>query len=78
MHASCRGQTPLHFAASAKRNALEACKLLLQHGADVGAPDMMGMMPYERAGTPAVRTLLGGPDQRLFDYAGQQVQRNML
>jgi hypothetical protein len=31
---SCRGTTPLHFAAAAKNNALAVCQLLLQHGAN--------------------------------------------
>ena len=38
-------------------------------------PDMMGFMPFERAELPEVRVLLGGPDQRLFDYAGGWLQR---
>jgi hypothetical protein len=34
-------------------------------------PDHFGYMPYEQADSPEVRVLLGGPDQRLFDYAGE-------
>lgn len=32
--------------------------------------DYFGYMPYEQAESPEVRVLLGGPDQRLFDFAG--------
>lgn len=64
-----RGTTPLHFAAAAKSNALAVCQLLLQHGADPNQADLFGYLPYEQADSPEVRVLLGGPDQRLFDYA---------
>lgn len=67
----CRGSTPLHFAAAAKQNPLAVCKLLIAAGADPGQPDFHGYMPYEQAEQPEVRVLLGGPDQRLFDYAGK-------
>lgn len=63
------GATPLHFAAAGKRNAAAACELLLAAGADPDIVDEMGCMPYERADDPQLRTRLGGPDQRLFDYA---------
>jgi hypothetical protein len=33
--------------------------------------DLFGYLPYEQADSPEVRVLLGGPDQRLFDYAGE-------
>jgi ankyrin repeat protein len=65
-----RGSTPLHFAAAAKRDALAVCTLLLRAGADAGHPDHHGYLPFEQAESPEVRVLLGGPDQRLFDYAG--------
>lgn len=37
-----RGATPLHFAAAAKRNAAEACEVLLAAGADPNVVDEMG------------------------------------
>lgn len=66
-----RGSTPLHFAAAAKKDALAVCQLLISSGANPGQPDLHGYLPYEQAETPEVRVLLGGPDQRLFDYAGE-------
>jgi hypothetical protein len=68
---TCRGSTPLHFAAAAKQNALAVCQLLIASGANPGQPDFHGYLPYEQAEQPEVRVLLGGPDQRLFDYAGE-------
>lgn len=47
------------------------CQLLLGAGADPQQPDFHGYLPYEQAEAPEVRVLLGGPDQRLFDYAGE-------
>ncbi|KXZ54426.1 hypothetical protein GPECTOR_5g8 [Gonium pectorale] len=64
-----RGQTPLHFAASAKRDPLAVCRVLLDAGADPEAVDMMGRQPYEMANSEDVRSLLGGPDSRIFEYA---------
>jgi hypothetical protein len=46
--------------------------LLLQAGARPNIMDSQGHMPYERADDPLVRQLLGGPDQRLFDFAGEE------
>lgn len=66
-----RGSTPLHFAAAAKKDALAVCQLLIASGANPGQPDLHGYLPYEQAEQPEVRVLLGGPDQRLFDYAGE-------
>ncbi|KAI8470987.1 MAG: ankyrin repeat-containing domain protein [Monoraphidium minutum] len=63
------GATALHFAAAAKRNAAAACELLVQAGADPTIEDDMGCMPYERADDPKLRTRLGGPDPRLFEFA---------
>ncbi|GFH23859.1 ANK_REP_REGION domain-containing protein, partial [Haematococcus lacustris] len=57
-----RGSTPLHFAASAKRNCKEMCELLLQHGAHTDPVDMAGRVPYEMAASDDLRALLGGPD----------------
>lgn len=68
-----RGATPLHFAAAAKKNPLAVCQLLIASGAQPGQPDFHGYMPYEQAEQPDVRVLLGGPDQRLFDWAGGSV-----
>ncbi|KAF5839130.1 ankyrin repeat-containing domain protein [Dunaliella salina] len=65
-----RGSTPLHFAAAAKKNAKQACEVLLKKGADTEAVDMMGRAPYEMADSDEVRVMLGGPDPRLFDLAG--------
>ncbi|GAB4816711.1 hypothetical protein N2152v2_003757 [Parachlorella kessleri] len=64
-----RGSTPLHFAAAAKRNTVQICKLLLEHGADDGIVDDAGRLPYELANGDDVRALLGGPDPRLYDFA---------
>lgn len=47
------------------------CQLLIASGANPGQPDLHGYLPYEQAEQPEVRVLLGGPDQRLFDYAGE-------
>ena len=52
-----------------RKNALALCKLLLEHGADPEVFSMDGRLPYEMAEDDAVRTLLGGPDQRLFQMA---------
>jgi hypothetical protein len=48
------------------------CQLLLAAGANPQQPDFHGYLPYEQAEQPEVRVLLGGPDQRLFDYAGER------
>lgn len=69
-----RGSTPLHFAAAAKKDALAMCQLLITSGANPGQPDFHGYLPYEQAEQPEVRVLLGGPDQRLFDFAGEKQQ----
>ncbi|GLC46083.1 hypothetical protein PLESTM_001823500 [Pleodorina starrii] len=66
-----RGSTPLHFAASAKRDPLTVCQLLLDAGADTEAVDMMGRQPYEMAVSEEVRSRLGGPDARIFTYASE-------
>jgi hypothetical protein len=68
--APCSGATALHFAAAAKRNATAAVDVLLTAGASPEAVDDMGCMPYERADDPGLRAKLGGPDPRLFEYAG--------
>jgi hypothetical protein len=47
------------------------CQTLIAAGAIPGQPDFHGYLPYEQAEQAEVRVLLGGPDQRLFDYAGQ-------
>ena len=47
------------------------CQALIAAGAIPGQPDFHGYLPYEQAEQPEVRVLLGGPDQRLFDYAGR-------
>ena len=47
------------------------CQLLIASGANPGQPDFHGYLPYEQAEQPEVRVLLGGPDQRLFDFAGE-------
>ncbi len=59
-----RSQVPLHFAANARKNALEACKALLGAGAKADVTDGQGRAPYEYAEDDDVRTLLGGPDSR--------------
>ncbi|MEW5316603.1 MAG: hypothetical protein WDW38_007966 [Sanguina aurantia] len=61
-----RGTTPLHFAACAKKDALAACKLLLERGAQTDTMDFSNRVPFECADTNDVRSLLGGPDGRLF------------
>lgn len=68
-----RGSTPLHFAAGAKDNAIEACQVLLDAGADPEVADMAGRKPFELALEDDVRALLGGPDPKLFQHcaAGQ-------
>lgn len=60
----CRGSTPLHFAACAKKNTRAACELLLEHDADTDAVDMQGAVAYEKADDDEIRKLLGGPDAR--------------
>jgi hypothetical protein len=47
------------------------CQVLLAAGANPQQPDFHGYLPYEQAEQLEVRVLLGGPDQRLFDYAGE-------
>mmetsp|Transcript_37449 Transcript_37449/g.83334 ORF Transcript_37449/g.83334 Transcript_37449/m.83334 type:complete len:429 (-) Transcript_37449:478-1764(-) len=64
-----RGQTPLHFAADARKNALAVCQVLLKYGAKIDIMDMAGRVPYECAEEDEIRTLLGGPDSRLFKFA---------
>jgi len=59
--------TPLHCGASAKTNNMEVCKLLIDAGADLHAVNRQGTEPFENAATQELRTLLGGPDQRIFD-----------
>lgn len=64
-----RGQTPLHFAASARQRAKEVCEMLIKRGASKDIKDAGGRPPYEMADDDDIRTLLGGPDGRLFEYA---------
>lgn len=64
-----RGQTPLHFAAAAKKNALQLCNILLDADADPFLDDSMGRLPYETTLDPAIKKLLGGPDPRIFSIA---------
>ncbi|GAX73851.1 hypothetical protein CEUSTIGMA_g1301.t1 [Chlamydomonas eustigma] len=66
-----RGQTPLHFAASARKRAKEICTLLLKHGAATDVMDSTGRVAYEMADDDEIRTLLGGPDGRLFSFASE-------
>ncbi|GIL69469.1 hypothetical protein Vretimale_13583 [Volvox reticuliferus] len=66
-----RGSTPLHFAASAKRHPRAVCQILLDAGADTEAVDLMGRQPYEMANDEDVRSLLGGPDARIFAFASE-------
>ncbi|KAH7624919.1 putative Ankyrin-3 [Nannochloris sp. 'desiccata'] len=63
-----RGQTPLHFAAAAKKNAFETCELLVANGAHRLLEDSLGCRPYENANDTEVRALIG-PDRRIFEYA---------
>lgn len=54
--------------------SLQEKKFFLLHPAPIDAVllvDLFGYLPYEQAESPEVRVLLGGPDQRLFDYAGE-------
>jgi ankyrin repeat protein len=64
-----RGQTPLHFAAAAKQNALQVCNILLDADADPCLDDAMGRFPYETTPDPVIKKLLGGPDPRIFSIA---------
>lgn len=64
-----RGSTPLHFAATAKRNQKEVVALLLSKGADPDAEDMSGRLPYEMCSDNEIREMLGGPSQALLDAA---------
>ena len=64
-----RGQTALHFAARAHKNVAPLCALLLRAGADHGAADWEGRLPFELAEDDDVRLLLGGPDPRIFEAA---------
>ncbi|KAG2498546.1 hypothetical protein HYH03_003297 [Edaphochlamys debaryana] len=64
-----RGTTPLHFAAAAKKDAMGTCRALLDAGADQEAVDLNGRQPYEMANEEDVRSLLGGPDTRIFEAA---------
>eukprot|EP00775_Hariotina_reticulata_P005218 gene5218-5455_t len=77
-----RGTAPLHFAAGAKKNSLEGeARYNRQH---LICPACLGVLGcfvptswynvpppsvVQQADSPEVRVLLGGPDQRLFDYA---------
>ena len=63
-HAPCRGQTPLHFAASARKRTKDICEMLLARGASKDIMDATGRVPYELADADEIRTLLGGPDGR--------------
>ncbi|GHP11214.1 hypothetical protein PPROV_000994400 [Pycnococcus provasolii] len=64
-----RGSTPLHFAATAKRNVKEVVALLLSKGADPDTMDMSGRLPFEMCSDNEVREMLGGPSQALLDAA---------
>ena len=59
-----RGQTPLHFGATARKQTLGICQLLLARGAAPDIADASGRVPYELADSDQIRTLLGGPDGR--------------
>ncbi|KAG1664028.1 hypothetical protein FOA52_010447 [Chlamydomonas sp. UWO 241] len=64
-----QGQTPLHFGAAARKNPKEMCTLLLAHGAATDVMDAVGRYAFELADDDEIRTMLGGPDGRLFEYA---------
>lgn len=59
-----RGQTPLHFAANARKCAREICEMLVERGAITDVEDGSGRKPYELADSDDIRKMLGGPDGR--------------
>ena len=65
-----RGETPLHFAAGAKKDPARVVAILLAAGADTQVTDAQGRYPYERAKGAAVREQLGGPSLALLEAAG--------
>ena len=64
-----RGATPLHFAATAKKNAARCCSVLLERGADAMLEDTYGRVPFELTEDNELRTLLGGPSLELHEAA---------
>lgn len=66
---NAQGQTPLHFGAAARKAPKDMCTLLLAHAAATDVMDAVGRYAFELADDDDIRTLLGGPDGRLFEYA---------